>query len=220
MLNPTILDKMDLQKIRQEYSRNSLDEKEVSNNPIQQFEHWFKEALDSQVTEPNAFTLSTVDENGQPHSRVVLLKGLEDGAFVFYTNQASDKGEQIRINPKVSICFFWAELERQVRINGVARPVPDEVSDAYFKSRPHGSQLGAHASNQSEVVKDRTQLEEQYKIAEESFTEGQVPRPENWGGYAIEASYFEFWQGRRSRLHDRIAYRQDGESWNIIRLSP
>lgn len=211
---------MDLQKLRQEYSRNSLDETEVNTDPFRQFEQWFGEALDSQVTEPNAFTLATVDEKGQPHARVVLLKGMEGYKFVFYTNYGSDKGAQIRTNPNVSMCFFWAELERQVRINGTATPVPDTVSEAYFKSRPHGSQLGAHASDQSEEVESRAWLEEKFRKIEERFNEGEVPKPGNWGGYEIEATYFEFWQGRQSRLHDRIAYKQNGETWDIVRLSP
>jgi pyridoxamine 5'-phosphate oxidase len=211
---------IDLQKLRQEYTRNSLDEQEVDSNPFHQFQQWFAEALDSQVTEPNAFTLATVDDEGQPQTRVVLLKGLEDYQVVFYTNHGSDKGRQLRVNPRVSMCFFWAELERQVRINGMAKPLPDEVAEAYFQSRPYGSQLGAHASNQSEIVSDREYLEKKYQEAERTFTEGNVPKPVSWGGYAIDASYFEFWQGRRSRLHDRIAYRKNGITWDIVRLSP
>jgi pyridoxamine 5'-phosphate oxidase len=210
----------DIQQIRQEYTRNSLDESEVDANPINQFSVWFDEALKSEVVEPNAFTLATVDAENKPHARIVLLKGFDEQGFVFYTNQASDKGAEIESNPNVSACFFWIELERQVRIRGVAEKLPREESEAYFKTRPYMSQIGALASNQSEKVENRDYLDKKFQQLKEKYGEGEVPMPDTWGGYRITPDYFEFWQGRRSRLHDRIVYEQDNKSWDIKRLSP
>lgn len=185
-----------------------------------QFESWFEEALKAEVREANAFTLSTVDVASKPHSRIVLLKGLEGNEFKFYTNYASDKGKEIADNPNVSMCFFWRELERQVRIDGVAKKLSEAESEAYFKSRPHLSQIGAHASHQSSVVPNREYLDDTFQKMKNSFEEGKVPKPSFWGGYAISPIYFEFWQGRASRLHDRIAYVLDEGNWKIKRLSP
>ncbi len=222
-MSPTISDEMkeqELQDLRLDYTKHSLDESDVKADPFAQFEIWFEEALKAEVSEANAFTLSTVDSNSKPHSRIVLLKGLEGKAFKFYTNYGSDKGTEIEANPNVSMCFFWGELERQVRIDGVATKLPIEESETYFKSRPHMSQIGAHASHQSKEVPNREFLDETFQKMKASFEEGNVPKPSFWGGYGIAPTYFEFWQGRPSRLHDRIAYSFSVGSWNIKRLSP
>lgn len=210
----------ELQDLRLDYTKHSLDESDVNNDPFVQFEVWFKEALNAKVSEANAFTLSTVDEASKPHSRIVLLKGLEGKTFKFYTNYASDKGAEIETNPNVSMCFFWSELERQVRVDGVATKLPVEESETYFKSRPHLSQIGAHASHQSKEVPNRDYLDETFQKMKNSFEEGSVPKPAFWGGYGIAPTYFEFWQGRASRLHDRIAYELKNGNWTIKRLSP
>ena len=214
------MNEAEIQKLRQEYTKHSLDESDVAATPHQQFEKWFKEALDISGFEANAFTLATVDANHKPHTRVLLLKGLEDEKFKFYTNFASNKGKEIEANPNVSMCFFWAALERQVRIDGVATKIPREESEAYFVTRPHLSQIGAHASNQSEVVPDRDFLDKKFKSKETLFEEGNVPMPETWGGYRVEATEIEFWQGRPGRLHDRIVYSLVDGAWVTKRLSP
>ncbi len=214
------MNSIDLQQIRQEYSQHTLDESEVDSNPFAQFRIWFDQAVKSEVKEPNAFSLGTVDSSNKPHNRIVLLKGFDDEGFTFFTNQSSDKGNEIAANPNVSLCFFWIELERQVRIEGIAEKISREESEAYFETRPHMSQIGALASNQSEVVESREYLDKKFKALAEKYTEGEVPMPETWGGYKITPSYFEFWQGRRSRLHDRITYKRDEKNWLTQRLSP
>lgn len=214
------MSELDLQKIRQEYTRNSLDEKDVDQSPEKQFQRWFQEALTSEVIEPSAMTLSTVDASGKPHSRIVLLKGFGEEGATFFTNQASDKGKQIESNPHISLCFFWPELERQVRIDGTATKLSRSESEAYFKVRPYMSQIGALASNQSEVVESREFLDLKFSSLKAKYPEGEVPMPETWGGYKVTPDYFEFWQGRRSRLHDRVVYTLQGDNWMIKRLSP
>ena len=214
------MSEIDIQQIRKEYSQSELDESDVDKNPFKQFDIWFNEAVSSKVGEPNAMTLSTVDSENKPHNRIVLSKGFDNSSFTFFTNQASTKGDEISSNPNVSICFFWIELERQVRIEGIAEKLPKEESEAYFKTRPHMSQIGAVASNQSEIVPNRDYLDTKFKQIEAKYSEGEVPMPPTWGGYKIIPSYFEFWQGRRSRLHDRIAYKKEVSDWSINRLSP
>jgi pyridoxamine 5'-phosphate oxidase len=214
------MDKEQLQKLREDYSKHSLDESDVSSDPIEQFETWMKEALKAEVPEPNAMTLSTVGAGNKPHSRVVLLKGIENDDFVFYTNHKSDKGAEIDQNPNVALCFLWLELERQVRIEGRAEKLSEDESEAYFKKRPYKSQIGALASNQSAVVPNRAFLEDRFKELEETYSEGKVPKPESWGGYRVKPEVLEFWQGRRSRLHDRIKFEKVGDKWDIKRLSP
>lgn len=214
------MNEKELQQLRQEYTKHSLSETSVDPNPHKQFERWFSEALDAMAFEANAFHLATVDEAQKPHVRVVLLKGLEGDEFKFYTNYGSDKAKEMASNPHVAMCFFWSELERQVRIEGVVSKLSRSENEAYFKSRPHLSQIGAHASNQSEVVPNRAFLEQKFQDNLARFKEGEVPLPEYWGGYKVRANYFEFWQGRPGRLHDRIAYTQKGNSWEIKRLSP
>lgn len=214
------MNKEQLQKLREDYSKHSLDESDVNSDPVEQFESWMKEAIDAEVPEPNAMTLSTVDANNKPHSRVVLLKGIEEGDFVFYTNWQSEKGSELEQNPSAALCFLWLELERQVRIEGVAEKLSQEESEEYFKKRPYKSQIGALASNQSSVVPNREFLEKRFEELEEKYNEGDVPKPESWGGYRIKPEVLEFWQGRRSRLHDRIKYEKVGNKWDIKRLSP
>jgi pyridoxamine 5'-phosphate oxidase len=178
------------------------------------------EALNSQVIDATAMLLSTADAGGQPTSRVVLLKAFDEDGFVFYTNYESKKAADIAENPRVSLHFFWPDLERQLIITGTAEKISREESEEYFKSRPEDSKLGAWASKQSSVINDRRALEAQFAEAEERFRGREIPCPEFWGGYRVTPNNFEFWQGRASRLHDRICYERDGEGWNIVRLSP
>lgn len=212
--------KTELAALRENYTKGSLDVKDVETTPIEQFQEWFDEAVASQLLEPNAFLLSTVSNENKPSTRVLLLKGLDNG-FTFYTNYLSRKGTELAENPNACITFFWAELERQVRIEGLIEKVSDEDSDTYFHSRPRGSQIGAWVSNQSMVIEHREILEEREKHLIKKFGDQPIPRPPHWGGYRLVPNYIEFWQGRPSRLHDRIAYTllANGE-WKIDRLSP
>jgi pyridoxamine 5'-phosphate oxidase len=208
-------------EIRKEYSRATLDQTEVNKNPIVQFEKWFDEAIKSKALEPNAMTLSTISDAGKPSARIVLLKGVESNRFLFYTNYQSQKGKELDANPACALTFFWPELERQARIEGVCTRVDEATSDTYFKSRPRGSQLGAWASPQSTLIKNRELLEARVKELEKRF-EGKemLPKPKQWGGYAVEPLEIEFWQGRPSRLHDRIVYYKTDGNWTIHRLAP
>ncbi len=209
-----------LAKIRNEYTLQGLEEHEIATNPISQFDKWFNEVITSEITESNAMVLSTAFNN-RPSSRVVLLKGYDENGFVFFTNYHSDKGQQIAANSQVSLNFFWKELERQVRIEGIAVKVSESESDEYFQERPIGSQFGAWASNQSETIANRQVIEDKLLDLKLQYGEGPVPRPSHWGGYRVVPTLIEFWQGRASRLHDRIVYLKDSDShWNIKRLSP
>ena len=210
----------DISAIRKEYSKASLDESSVSKDPLHQFDKWFTEAINASVPEPTAMHLATVN-GGRPASRIVLLKGVENGMFVFYTNYQSRKGKELDENPACSLTFFWPELERQVRIEGVASRIDAKRSDEYFQSRPRGSQIGAWASPQSSVINDRSILEQRAKQIEEKFKSAEkLPRPHQWGGYEIDPILIEFWQGRPSRLHDRILFTRDDNGWKINRLAP
>lgn len=207
--------------LRKEYTRASLDVSSVDAHPVQQFEKWFTEALQAQVPEPNAMTLATVNANGRPCARIVLLKGVEAMKFVFYTNYQSSKGQELEHQPACALTFFWPELERQVRIEGIATRVSTERSTAYFQSRPRGSQIGAWSSPQSAIIKNREILEERMKQVEEKFIGAEVlPKPQQWGGYEIDPVMMEFWQGRPSRLHDRIQYILIDNVWKVHRLAP
>jgi len=205
--------------LRENYSKAELLEYLVDENPIQQFRKWFTEAINSNLAEPNAMTLSTTD-GLQPDSRVVLLKQIDDDGFVFFTNYYSHKGQQIEKNNLVAINFLWLELERQVRISGIAEKISEKQSADYFYSRPVGSQLGAIVSNQSSEIDSRATLEEKMKDAIEYYKTNPIVKPENWGGYLVKPSQIEFWQGRSSRLHDRICYKKEADVWTIKRLEP
>jgi pyridoxamine 5'-phosphate oxidase len=207
--------------LRKEYSRATLDTSNVLADPIKQFEKWFNEAVQAGITEPNAMHLATVNESGNPSSRIVLLKGIEENRFVFYTNYQSKKGKELEHNPACAITFFWADIERQVRIEGIAHRVEPATSEKYFQSRPRGSQIGAWSSPQSSVIRDRAILEERYKQIETKFADEKVlPKPHQWGGYGIEPLVIEFWQGRASRLHDRIEFTRVDGGWTVNRLAP
>jgi pyridoxamine 5'-phosphate oxidase len=210
-----------MDELRKEYSRASLDISDVDKDPIGQFDKWFKEALAAGVPEPNAFTLSTISEGGRPSARIVLLKGLDQRQFVFYTNYQSQKGQELESNPACALTFFWPELERQVRIEGIATRVQESTSERYFQSRPRASQVGAWASPQSSIIASRNILEAREREIEKKF-EGLnlLPKPKQWGGFAITPIEIEFWQGRASRLHDRVVYYLTDEKWIIHRLAP
>jgi pyridoxamine 5'-phosphate oxidase len=210
-----------MDELRKEYSKASLDISDVDKDPIGQFDKWFKEALAAGVPEPNAFTLSTISEGGRPSARIVLLKGLEQRQFVFYTNYQSQKGKELDSNPACALTFFWPELERQVRIEGIATRVQESTSEQYFQSRPRASQVGAWASPQSSIIASRDILEAREREIEKKF-EGLnlLPKPKQWGGFAITPIEIEFWQGRASRLHDRVVYYLTDEKWIIHRLAP
>ncbi len=210
-----------LDQLRQEYSKASLDISTIKKSPFVQFEDWFKEATDSSVPEPNAMTLSTISDGGRPSARIVLLKGIEKDQFIFYTNYQSQKGKELDKNPACALTFFWPELERQVRIEGIATRVDESTSENYFRSRPRGSQIGAWASPQSSIVKDRSILESRVKELEKRFKGiDALPKPMQWGGFAVEPFEIEFWQGRSSRLHDRIVFYKQENSWAVHRLAP
>lgn len=206
--------------LRKEYLLKEFDEGHLLADPYTQFRLWFKEAIESEVNEPNAMMLATASPNGQPHARIVLLKGFDHEGLVFFTNYQSDKGEQIKENNQVALTFFWPELERQVRIEGTAKQIHPEKSDEYFYSRPIGSQIGAHVSPQSKVIVNRKFLEDRVREFEKLFSEQPLLRPEHWGGYVVNPHLFEFWQGRSSRLHDRFLFTCKGSIWQIERIAP
>lgn len=206
--------------LRLDYRKAALSEQDADPDPIRQFGKWFQEALNSDLVEPNAMTLATVAPGGQPSARIVLLKGFDGRGFTFFTNYTSPKGKDLARNPKVALVFYWAELERQVRITGVAGKIPMEESREYFESRPRGSQIGAHASRQSAVLGSREELESEVERLEAHYSEGPIPLPSHWGGFRVRPATIEFWQGRSNRLHDRILYRRSEEGWLRERLSP
>jgi pyridoxamine 5'-phosphate oxidase len=210
---------MDLAALRNDYALRSLDESDVDADPFRQFHAWMKEAIEAQVPEPTAMTLATVDATGRPAARIMLLKGLDDRGFVFYTNYASRKGGELGACPRAALVFFWKELERQVRVEGPVERVTAAESDEYYGVRPLGSRIGAWASPQSAVIASRGWLEARVREAEAKYGDD-PPRPPHWGGYRVVPEALEFWQGRRSRLHDRIAYARSGSGWTRSRLSP
>ncbi len=211
-----------LADLRAEYTRAALDVGDVLASPFDQFARWFEEAAGAGVHEPSAMTLATVGADGRPAARIVLLKGVDPSGFVFYTNYTSRKGRELAERPAAALLFFWPELERQVRIEGVVARVGAGESDAYFATRPRLAQIGAWASPQSQVIADRAWLDASFARvgARHPAPDEQVPRPPHWGGYRLSPDVLEFWQGRASRLHDRIAYCREGEGWRIVRLAP
>lgn len=213
---------LNLADLRENYTLKTLDITDVLPDAIQQFQMWMHEALESKVAEPNAMTLATVNSEGKPAARVVLLKGIEDGAMVFYTNYDSHKGRELEANPNAALVFLWLELQRQVRVEGRVERVSRETSQAYFQSRPKASQIGAWVSSQSSTIANRSVLEDAQKAIEIQYANQDVlPLPPNWGGYKLTVSSMEFWQGRRSRLHDRLLYTlQTDGTWVIERLAP
>jgi len=211
---------MKLHSIRSEYKYAELTEISTAKNPFKQFEIWMNEALNAKVNEPTAMSVATIGTEGFPESRIVLLKDYDDSGFTFFTNYTSNKGISISKNPAVGIHFFWPELERQIRILGFAEKTSVEISDRYFYSRPVLSQIAAIASTQSSKIPSREFLTNQFMIIQEKVSDQTIKRPENWGGYLVKPVKFEFWQGRESRLHDRILYKKENNNWLISRLAP
>jgi pyridoxamine 5'-phosphate oxidase len=210
---------MSYEAVRKDYVKHTLEEADCKADPIEMLDDWLKTALE-ESQDANAMTLTTVDAASRPSSRVVLIRKLDERGLVFYTNYSSKKGADLEVNPEVAVNFFWPWLERQVRVQGRVEKLPVEESDAYFASRPRESQLGAWASDQSDTMTTRDQLERALKDVEERFKDQDVPRPSDWGGYLIKPHYFEFWQGRASRLHDRIVYTSSVGTWTFRRLFP
>jgi pyridoxamine 5'-phosphate oxidase len=206
--------------LRREYISQPLDEASVLSNPIGQFQAWFQDIIEAQQIDPEAMTLSTLDEHSQISARIVLLKNCDERGFIFYTNYESRKGRNIEIHPQVALTFYWPVLHRQVRIEGVTTKVSAEESSIYFNSRPRGSQLGAWGSPQSDRLPDRASLEARLAETEARFADQPISRPPFWGGYLVAPTAIEFWQGRENRLHDRILYSRRGEEWVIERLAP
>lgn len=211
---------MDLASMRDEYTKSGLQKEELAPNPINQFELWFKQALEAELFEPNAVSLATVSPDGAPSQRTVLLKYFDNRGLVFFTNYESQKAKDIAGNPQVSLLFTWLPLERQVRIKGTASKISSAESLKYFMSRPRGSQLGAWVSQQSSIISSRQLLLTKFDELKRKFMNQEVPLPSFWGGYRIQPSYFEFWQGRQHRLHDRFAYKLNQEEWTIEQLAP
>ena len=210
-----------LQLQRTQYDLGHLDRENLSIDPVVQFKAWFNDAINANVMEANAMNIATVNSSGQPSNRIVLLKGVDENGFVFFTNYKSRKAKEIMIDPSAALAFFWPELARQVRIEGVLKKVSEKESDEYFKSRPRESQLGALASAQSEVIESRELLEVKLAALKQQYLNEEIPRPEYWGGYILTPHRIEFWQGRPNRLHDRFQYNlQKDASWRIDRLSP
>jgi pyridoxamine 5'-phosphate oxidase len=214
------MNELNLADLRRDYTKNGLLETDVNPDPFRQFSAWFDQATKSGILEPNAMSHATVSPDGQPSIRIVLLKGVDEHGFIFFTNYESRKGRDMEMNPKSSLLFFWGELERQVRIEGVIEKISKASSKAYFDSRPEGSRIGAWSSNQSEIVDSRDTLEQRFEENKKLYAGKDIPMPDYWGGYRLVPSMIEFWQGRGSRMHDRIRYRQIDAHWNIDRLSP
>lgn len=213
-------DKQKIEALRREYSHRTLSEEDIAESPIEQFALWFRQALAADLPDANAMTLATASASGKPSARIVLLKGFDESGFRFYTNYKSRKGRELAENPHASLCFYWAELERQVRIEGSVTKLSSEDSAAYFSKRPRLSQLGAWASSQSKQVQSREALENNFEEMKERFEGEEIPLPDFWGGFVLKPRCIEFWQGRPSRLHDRIVYERGSREWEVKRLAP
>jgi pyridoxamine 5'-phosphate oxidase len=215
------MNEQDIENLRQDYAAASLNETDVDANPMRQFDKWFNEAINYKVHEPNAMTLATSTTDGRPSARIVLLKGFSDDGFKFYTNYLSRKGKEIAKNPLGALIFHWGDMERQIRVEGTIEKLDKNYSEKYFQSRPKASQLGAVVSPQSQEINGREQLEQKMAELEAEYADKDVPKPSFWGGYVLRPRLVEFWQGRRSRLHDRIVYKKtDNKTWKIVRLAP
>ena len=211
---------MDLESFRREYLRGGLHRKDLQEDPIEQFSIWMQQALDLGIIDPTAMTMSTVASDGQPSQRIVLLKNFDDRGFVFYTNYESRKAKELTENSKVSLLFPWNQIDRQIKICGEAQKLSSRDSRDYFVSRPRGSQIAAIASKQSSVIGSRAALMDEFDALSQKYKDEELPFPDSWGGYRVQASEIEFWQGGANRLHDRFRYLRDGQSWRIDRLSP
>ncbi len=212
---------MSISHLRREYSLGNLRRKDLLPDPIAQFRVWFDAVIAAGITEPNAMTLSTVTADGKPSARIVLLKGVDERGFSFFTNYESRKGHELAANPHASLTFLWKEMERQVRVEGTVTKVSREESEAYYNIRPRNSRLGAWVSNQSQVIANRAVLEENMKELQARYPGEEIPLPPNWGGYIVKPELIEFWQGQRSRLHDRFVYQNQADgSWKLERLAP
>ena len=212
---------MDANGLRREYNTVGLSEDDLAESPFEQFEQWFQQAVDAKIDLPDAMTLATATRDGMPSARIVLLRGFDERGLVFYTDYQSQKGQELAENPNAALVIYWRELDRQIRITGTVSTVSREASEEYFRSRPIGSQLAALASKQGEVISNRQELECRYKQLMETYRQREIPLPPYWGGFRLMPGWFEFWQGRPNRLHDRLRYtHRPGESWKTERLSP
>ena len=212
---------MKTDELRREYNSDGLRESDAAENPFDQFELWFQQAVDAKIDLPDAMTLATASKDGIPSARIILLRGFDERGLVFFTDYQSQKGQELEENPRAALVFYWRELDRQIRVSGSVNTVSRRESEKYFRSRPVGSQLAALASNQGEIIPNRQKLEGKYKQLMETFRHKQIPLPPFWGGFRLSPDWFEFWQGRPNRLHDRLRYTQcSDEGWKIERLSP
>jgi pyridoxamine 5'-phosphate oxidase len=211
---------MNIDSIRMEYTLGSLDIDTIDHDPFQFFRKWLNEAITSELPEPTAMSVSTIGADGFPQSRIVLLKSFDDSGYTFYTNYLSQKGQSMEINHRAALLFFWPELQRQVRITGIVTKVSRENTESYFATRPRSSQVGAWASEQSKALPSREYLEKLFRDIEARYEGSEIPAPDHWGGYLVTPHRFEFWQGRRSRLHDRFLFEREGDSWAVRRLAP
>lgn len=209
-----------INQLRRDFASQVLDERNVGKDPFSLFEQWMTEAVKAEVKEPNAMVLSTVSAEAKPSSRIVLLRDFSSEGFVFFTNYKSAKGSDLNKNPHATLLFFWPELERQIRITGMIKKTSEQVSDEYFNSRPRESRIGAWTSEQSSRISSRKELEDRYVALEKEFEGKEVPRPPHWGGYLLGPDVFEYWQGRPSRLHDRLLFEKNDGHWDVVRLAP